>query len=38
MNFVKIITKVNVSDNRDLIKKDLGIDYIIKAYSYSDSQ
>ena len=36
MSFVKIITKVNVSDNRDFIKKDLGNDYIIRAYSYSN--
>lgn len=36
MSYVKIITKVNVSEDIGLIKKDLGIDYVVRAYSYSN--
>lgn len=36
MDSVKIITKVNVTENIGLIAKDLGIDYLVRAYSYSN--
>lgn len=36
MDSVKIITKVNITENIGLIAKDLGIDYLVRAYSYSN--
>lgn len=36
MGSVKIITKVNVTEDIGLIAKDLGIDYLVRAYSYSN--
>lgn len=36
MGSVKIITKVNVTEDIGLITRDLGIDYLVRAYSYSN--
>lgn len=36
MSYVKLITKVNVSENIGLIASDLGIDYCVRAYTYSN--
>ncbi len=36
MSYIKLITKVNVSENIGLIASELGIDYCVRAYAYSN--
>ena len=36
MSYVKLITKVNISEHIGLIAAGLGIDYVVRAYNYSN--